>query len=64
MTPPIDHDSPAGAPIWSPLDPDAVCAACRQHRCAHSDLEFAGLVSAAEPACEGPDFPDHEGEWK
>lgn len=36
-------DSPPGA--WrAALAPAATCAACRQHVCAHNDLEYQGLV--------------------
>jgi hypothetical protein len=63
MTPPIDNESPAGA--WrAALDPAAICAVCRQHECAHSDLEFGGLVPPLFPACESPDLPEDNGEWK
>lgn len=63
MTPPIDQDSPPGA--WrAALDPNGVCAVCRQHECAHSDLEFAGLVALAGEDFSSPDQPEDHGEWK
>ena len=39
----IDEASPAGA--WrAALAPDASCAVCKQAECAHSDLEYQGIV--------------------
>jgi len=52
MTARIDH-SPPGS--WrSALQPDASCAVCGQSTCAHSDVEYQGLLSPRARPAERP----------
>lgn len=52
----IDDTSPAGS--WrAAMSPNATCALCHQHECAHSDAEYAGAPTTPERTTDADQAP-------